>query len=98
LVASRPAELTTGAGYVGSRVPQLLALEGSCMDMAIAEKKYLTLKDVSDELGVSIFTVRDLVRAQLIETVRIGVSRGTVRIPRPALAAYIASRTTKAKT
>ncbi|MFI5672322.1 helix-turn-helix domain-containing protein [Streptomyces sp. NPDC051704] len=52
----------------------------------------LEVKDVAVALGVSSSTVYAAVRAGLIGSYRVGVGRGTYRIPRSALKAYAAER------
>lgn len=52
----------------------------------------LKVKDVADALGVDTSTVYAAVRTGLLDSYRVGVGRGTYRIPRSALKAYADER------
>ncbi|MEU8519084.1 helix-turn-helix domain-containing protein [Streptomyces sp. NPDC048577] len=52
----------------------------------------LKVKDVAVALGVDVSTVYVAVRTGILASFRVGVGRGTIRIPRAALKAYADER------
>jgi excisionase family DNA binding protein len=50
---------------------------------------FLRVKEVSERLGVSAGCVYQLVHCGELEHIRVGVGRGTIRIPEESLATYI---------
>lgn len=59
-------------------------------DKVRPDVEYLSVKEVSERLGVSRGCIYELVEQGLLAHLRIGVGRGTIRIPIEALEQYIA--------
>jgi excisionase family DNA binding protein len=58
----------------------------------VAPGGYRTVKSVAETLGVSRSLVYNLVAAGVLPAVRVGVGRGTIRIPEPAFQQYLQAR------
>ena len=55
--------------------------------------RFLTVKQVSERLGVSLGCVYQLVAAGRVQHIRVGLGRGTIRIREDSVDAYIESVT-----
>jgi hypothetical protein len=58
----------------------------------------LSLNDVADVLGVSLWTAREYVKRDAIPVVRLGSPRGPIRVRQASLNAWIRSHETPART